>query len=562
MAFKQALVVDDSKLARITLKKKLEQRGLQVALAESGLQALEVLRAAGEGECVDIIFMDHLMPELDGFETTQKIKADRALAHIPVIMCSGKDNDDYLQEAQAIGATSVLSKPPETSALEAILALEVVEPAPVLEDTIEATDALGEASFEALVVEDKLEAPVLTESPTGETVEADAIFDTAPEFDTTPETISEVVAESTSGLDRDAVVELTVGLIKEHLPETARQREDILAELSKTQTRILEDFSGGVDQQLTAHQDALAQLRQELAALSQNQLSTPPLDEGAIVALIETRLNTQREEENQHHLAEQQDQKARAEQAEHQLNDQLEALSESTLQTEVKLSAMEQRLQEKFSEFEQKLTDLPASPQAENDQIDWETITEQASRAAVSAAQQGIQQTVEQVIEQRIAQISADISDQVQLQITYQLSQLEEKNPPASAPTVDEVMGVSDEQIQAQLQNIVEAQLTEQLKSKLSALQGELVRNVTPDSATIQALVDERLAETLNPQASADKENAGMDSSAVSQQQLDEMAAQFAQTQQQIVGRSRRTTIILGLFVGLSALAVIAQWMS
>ena len=561
MAFKQALVVDDSKLARITLKKKLEQRGLRVAMAESGLQALEVLRAAGENERVDIIFMDHLMPELDGFETTQKIKADRTFTHIPVIMCSGKDNEDYLQEAQAIGATSVLSKPPETSALEAILAMEVPQPAPVLDDAIEAEGALEDTLPEVPVlennfVEDKVEEPVVTEIPVAATIEAATVSNSV--TGAAPEATPEPMPESASGLDHDAVV----ALIKEYLPEMGRQRETILAELSKTQTRILEDFSGGVDQQLGSHQDALAQLREELAALVQNQPSTPPLDEAAIAGLINTRLNTQREEDKERCLAEQHDQKAHSEQAEYQLNDQLEALSESTLQTEVKLSAMEQRLQEKFGEFEQKLMDLPASSQAEGEQIDWETITEQASRAAVSAAQQGIQQTVEQVIEQRIGQISADISDQVQLQITYQLSQLEEKNPPAAAPTVDEVMGVSDDQMQAQLQDIVEAQLTEQLKSKLSALQTELARSAAPDEASIQALVDERLAQSLNQHTNADEENTGMDSSAVSQQQLNEMATQFAQTQQKMVGRSRRTTIILGIFIGLSALAVAAQWMS
>lgn len=549
MAFKKALVVDDSKLARITLKKKLEQRGLQVAMAESGPQALELLRSGGgsELESVDIIFMDHLMPDLDGFETTQQIKADPALQHIPVVMCSGKENENYLQEAQAIGATGVLSKPPETSALEAILALEV--PTPVV-----ALDVSVEESIEVPVL-DELEhaAPSLqivgtdTAVELTETVAAETIIEEAKAEETTAEETSPDVIP---GLDREAVV----ALIQEHLPEVARQREDILAELSNTQMRVLEDFSGGVDQQLTAHQDALAQLRMDLAAFVENQRSTPALDEAEISSLIETRLSAHSEAQKDAQAAELQAQNSNIAQVEHQFDDQLEALGESTLQTEVKLSAMEERLQQKFAEFEQKLSELPADSQGDAEQIDWEAITEQASRAAVGAAQQGIQQTVEQVIDQRIGQISTDISDQVQLQITYQLSQLEEKSSSAipSTPTVDQAMGLDNDQIQSQVQILVE----EQLKSKLAALQGELQKMVSPDPAAIAELIDERLAAQTGGE-----ENTGMDASLVSQQQLDEMAGQFAQTQQQMVSRSRRTTVILALFVGLSALAVIAQWM-
>lgn len=117
MTYQTALIVDDSKLARITLRKKLEQRGLSVEMAESGVQALELLA----NKTVDIVFMDHLMPELDGFQTTQKIKANPITANIPVIMCTGKEYEGYLQEARSIGASNILSKPPENDALDLIL---------------------------------------------------------------------------------------------------------------------------------------------------------------------------------------------------------------------------------------------------------------------------------------------------------------------------------------------------------------------------------------------------------------------------------------------------------
>lgn len=114
MTLKTALVVDDSKLARITLQRLLEKHDLSVTTAESGIQALDLL----QNDIPDVIFMDHLMPELDGFETTQRIKGDPRTGHTPVIMCSGKEGvDNYEEQAIAIGACGILSKPPQPDKL-------------------------------------------------------------------------------------------------------------------------------------------------------------------------------------------------------------------------------------------------------------------------------------------------------------------------------------------------------------------------------------------------------------------------------------------------------------
>jgi len=119
MSLNHAMVVDDSKLARITLQRLLQKHNLKVEVAESGVAALERLKSSKP----DIIFMDHLMPELDGFEATQKIKADPETSHIPVIMCTGKeDTDNYDEQAKGIGASGTLSKPPQADQLALILA--------------------------------------------------------------------------------------------------------------------------------------------------------------------------------------------------------------------------------------------------------------------------------------------------------------------------------------------------------------------------------------------------------------------------------------------------------
>lgn len=113
-----ALVVDDSKVGRLTMMKKLEAMGLKVELAESGQQAFEYLAR----QRPDLIFMDHMMPEMDGFEVTRRLKALPATRDIPVIIISGNDEDTFIEEARAAGALDAIAKPPATEVLETLLA--------------------------------------------------------------------------------------------------------------------------------------------------------------------------------------------------------------------------------------------------------------------------------------------------------------------------------------------------------------------------------------------------------------------------------------------------------
>lgn len=106
MARKRALVVDDSKSARMVLRKMLERHGLEVKTAESGEQALDLLQHSRP----DIIFMDHMMPGMDGFQAVRAVKADPRTATIPVMMYTSKEGDAYADEARALGAIGVLAK--------------------------------------------------------------------------------------------------------------------------------------------------------------------------------------------------------------------------------------------------------------------------------------------------------------------------------------------------------------------------------------------------------------------------------------------------------------------
>lgn len=112
-----ALVVDDSKAARFMLSKLLEKQGLTVTQAVHAEQALEILETTHP----DAIFMDHMLPGIDGLEATRRIKAGAHTAHIPVVMFTSKSEDGYLDEAHAAGAFSVLSKPPQGAVVEQLI---------------------------------------------------------------------------------------------------------------------------------------------------------------------------------------------------------------------------------------------------------------------------------------------------------------------------------------------------------------------------------------------------------------------------------------------------------
>jgi adenylate cyclase len=112
-----ALVVDDSSVNRLVLVRRLETLGLDVLQAENGVQALEVLGA--KPGAVDVVLLDVLMPELDGYETLAAMKADEAMRHIPVLIVSGVEELDSVVRCIELGASDYLTKPINASILAA-----------------------------------------------------------------------------------------------------------------------------------------------------------------------------------------------------------------------------------------------------------------------------------------------------------------------------------------------------------------------------------------------------------------------------------------------------------
>ncbi len=103
---KTALIVDDSRSARVVLKRVLETHELDVDTTESAEAALDYLI----DNRPDVIFMDHLMPGMDGFEAVSAIKKNPETATIPIMMYTSKKGEVYVGQARALGAVGVLPK--------------------------------------------------------------------------------------------------------------------------------------------------------------------------------------------------------------------------------------------------------------------------------------------------------------------------------------------------------------------------------------------------------------------------------------------------------------------
>ncbi|MGC8119308.1 response regulator [Marinobacter sp. VGCF2001] len=118
MAIKNALLVDDSKVARFALSKLLESRDMEVNMAGSAEEALDFLKSHNRP---DVIFMDHLMPGMNGVEATKAIKNDPETADIPIIMCTSKKSSTFMEEARNFGVYNILTKPPHNEGLNLML---------------------------------------------------------------------------------------------------------------------------------------------------------------------------------------------------------------------------------------------------------------------------------------------------------------------------------------------------------------------------------------------------------------------------------------------------------
>src|SRR5580704_13818070 len=108
MADPVVLIVDDNEDNRFTLSMRLEACGYEnIVTAENGREALEKMR---EGP-VDLVLLDIMMPELDGYGVLEELRTDTALRDVPVVMISAIEDINSVVSCIELGATDYLTKP-------------------------------------------------------------------------------------------------------------------------------------------------------------------------------------------------------------------------------------------------------------------------------------------------------------------------------------------------------------------------------------------------------------------------------------------------------------------
>jgi class 3 adenylate cyclase len=109
------LLVDDNPVNRLLLGRSLEQKGHTVVFAEHGREALDLLRSRE----FELLLLDVLMPELDGYQVLAELKLDPHLREMPVIMTSSLDELDSVVKCVEMGAEDYLTKPINPALLNA-----------------------------------------------------------------------------------------------------------------------------------------------------------------------------------------------------------------------------------------------------------------------------------------------------------------------------------------------------------------------------------------------------------------------------------------------------------
>ena len=103
----QIMVVDDDQDTVVILAHHLRREGFVAIEANSGAQCLKLVH---ENE-VDVILLDLMMPEMDGFEVVKALRDDPMTAEIPIIMITARDDLDARAEGMRLGVSDFLAKP-------------------------------------------------------------------------------------------------------------------------------------------------------------------------------------------------------------------------------------------------------------------------------------------------------------------------------------------------------------------------------------------------------------------------------------------------------------------
>ena len=103
------LIVEDNELNLDMISRRLARKGYQVIHARDGVQGLAMVRA----ERPDLVLMDMSLPEMDGWETTRRIRRDEAVGRVPVIALTAHAMEGDREKALAVGCNDYDTKPVE-----------------------------------------------------------------------------------------------------------------------------------------------------------------------------------------------------------------------------------------------------------------------------------------------------------------------------------------------------------------------------------------------------------------------------------------------------------------
>ncbi|MGB5064705.1 MAG: response regulator [Candidatus Competibacter sp.] len=220
MNIKKALVVDDSKVAHLTLRKLLLERGIEVDWVGSGEDCIKYLETKKPG----LIFMDVMMPGMDGFETSRAISGQSQDAP-PIVMCSANATDEDKRDAKESGAVGFLSKPYTPDQLDAVMQMVSEGTAVIsMEEPVAPAPAVPKPS----VVEKKPTVLPEIAAASEKTVPAtEAPIRVSTEMATTSISEVEQIAErvawaAAEKVARDVIQELVPNLTREIAVQTAR----------------------------------------------------------------------------------------------------------------------------------------------------------------------------------------------------------------------------------------------------------------------------------------------------------------------------------------------------
>ena len=129
------LIVDDSPSQLMGIRRIVEKLGHEALTAEDGAAGVE----AAKREIPDLILMDVVMPNLNGFQATRSITREPTTRHIPVVLVTTKDQDTDRVWGMRQGARAYLTKPFSEAELAEIITQHVGRAAPELPDA--GTDA-------------------------------------------------------------------------------------------------------------------------------------------------------------------------------------------------------------------------------------------------------------------------------------------------------------------------------------------------------------------------------------------------------------------------------------